>query len=57
MKIQNLLVHDMILLGLESEEREDVLREIVLDLFRFCPAELAQAEIITHRGDIGKQNA
>jgi len=29
LKIQNLLVHDMILLGLESKEREDVLREIV----------------------------
>lgn len=29
MKIQNLLVHDMILLGLEHKDREDVLREIV----------------------------
>ena len=29
MKIQNLLIHDMILLGLESKEREDVLREMV----------------------------
>jgi fructose-specific phosphotransferase system IIA component len=29
LKIQNLLVHDMILLGLEHKEREDVLREIV----------------------------
>jgi len=29
LKIQNLLVHDMILLGLEHKDREDVLREIV----------------------------
>ncbi len=29
MKIQNLLIQDMILLGLESEEREDVLKEMV----------------------------
>lgn len=29
MKIQNLLVQDMVLLGLESEEREEVLKEMV----------------------------
>ena len=29
MKIQNLLIQDMILLGLESVEREEVLKEMV----------------------------
>lgn len=29
MKIQNLLIQDMILMGLESEEREEVLKEMV----------------------------